>query len=418
MNHVASKCLHRPLQNNARIGSRKLQAASVFSTQSLSRRTQARTKTQKATNNPSANETATSSSHTNATQSGRKVAEDLGRTTRTSSAEKSHTLNETSTNTNAEASSASSANPKSTANDAPLQYQNTSSTWTDTSFLSPYLRKYPGLYNSAKFLYDGLGLYSKQGDSVRLGKKVYLDCCDQDIIEEKWVYEVCRVPRTFNSWFQITNLHVWLLTVRLRALPSPYGKYMLQALVNFFFQDIEDRLRALLGPRTSERTIVSYMKEYRELWNGSQLSLDIGLVGGDWELAGAIWRNIFDAKGWDLGGKPDEAEDTIGPHSASHPLKDSPVTQTMGGGLSNASVGDGSTLTEIPYHVYHFVAYLRRELKRLEAIPDEEIIQTGSIGIWGRMDGLGSGDEVPETKLTPKEVETWEKMSEEAGTYR
>jgi hypothetical protein len=35
----------------------------------------------------------------------------------------------------------------------------------------------------------GLGIYSKQGDSVRLGKKVYLECCDQDIIEEKWIYE-------------------------------------------------------------------------------------------------------------------------------------------------------------------------------------------------------------------------------------
>ncbi|CAG8659886.1 1661_t:CDS:2 [Acaulospora colombiana] len=315
-------------ENNARIGSRKLQTTSIFSNQGLSRRAQARSKTQKATNNTGANETSTTSPYDNATQSGRKVAEDLGRTTRTASAEKSHTLNGKSTSTNAEPSSASSANPKSKANDAPLQYQNSPSSWTDTSFLSPYLRKHPGLYNSAKFLYDGLGLYSKQGDSVRLGKKVYLDCCDQDIIEEKWIYE------------------------------------------------------------------------------------------GDWELAGAIWRNIFDAKGWDLGGKTDEAGNTVDPQSASHPLKDTPVTQTMDDKANNATTGQGSTLTEIPYHVYYFVAYLRRELKRLEAIPDEEIIQAGSIGIWGRMDGLGSGDEILETRLTPKELESWEKMSEEAGTYR
>jgi cytochrome b pre-mRNA-processing protein 3 len=189
---------------------------------------------------------------------------------------------------------------------------------------------------------------------------------------------------------------------------------MLQALVNFFFQDIEDRLRALLGPRTSERTIISYMKEYRELWNGSQLSLDIGLVGGDWELAGAIWRNIFAAKGWDLNGKGGELGDAIDPASAPASLKESPLTQTLD---ANATA-EGTSPAEVPYHIYYFVAYLRRELKRLEAVPDEDIIQTGSIGIWGSMDGLGSGDEVPETKLTPKEIETWEKMSEEAGTYR
>ena len=38
----------------------------------------------------------------------------------------------------------------------------------------------------------------------------------------------CRLPPTFQTWFTITNLHVWILTVRLRALPSPYGQYYVQ----------------------------------------------------------------------------------------------------------------------------------------------------------------------------------------------
>jgi hypothetical protein len=155
MNHVASKCLHRPLRNSTYIGSRKLQTVSIFSTSSLSRRTQLRSKTQKATNNLGTNDTTTSSSYDNANTSRRKVADDLGRTARAKPTEKSHPLNATKTSPNAEASSASSATPNKKANDAPLQYQNTPSTWTDTSFLSPYLRKYPGLYKSAKLLYDG-----------------------------------------------------------------------------------------------------------------------------------------------------------------------------------------------------------------------------------------------------------------------
>jgi hypothetical protein len=40
--------------------------------------------------------------------------------------------------------------------DKPLPYQNTQSEWADSSFLSPYMRKYPGLYKGVKFVYDGM----------------------------------------------------------------------------------------------------------------------------------------------------------------------------------------------------------------------------------------------------------------------
>lgn len=39
----------------------------------------------------------------------------------------------------------------------------------------------------------------------------------------------CHLPPTFQSWFTIANLHVWLLTVRLRALPKPEADYFIQA---------------------------------------------------------------------------------------------------------------------------------------------------------------------------------------------
>lgn len=38
----------------------------------------------------------------------------------------------------------------------------------------------------------------------------------------------CRLPSTFQTWFTVTNLHVWLLTVRFRALPPPYGDNFVQ----------------------------------------------------------------------------------------------------------------------------------------------------------------------------------------------
>lgn len=182
---------------------------------------------------------------------------------------------------------------------------------------------------------------------------------------------------------------------------------MLQALVDFFFQDIEDRLRALLGPRTSERAITSYMKEYRDLWNGSQLSLDVGLVGGDWELAGAVWRNLFDAKGWDLGGKRnDKGEVVDDPTTPVSPLTSNP----------QQGANKDMMLQEIPYQVYTFTAFLRRELKRLEEIPDENIILDGEMGEWGRI--FSKIDDVKSGPVTQEELAIWQKWGENVGTYR
>jgi len=58
----------------------------------------------------------------------------------------------------------------------------------------------------------------------------------------------CALSPTFQSWFTVTNLHVWLLTVRLRALPALLGLSHIQGLIDHFFQDVEERVRAVLQP--------------------------------------------------------------------------------------------------------------------------------------------------------------------------
>jgi cytochrome b pre-mRNA-processing protein 3 len=167
------------------------------------------------------------------------------------------------------------------------------------------------------------------------------------------------------------------------------------------------------------------MKEYRELWNGSTLALDIGLVGGDWEMAGAVWRNCFDARGWDLGGTRGEDGQLISPHDSSSlasTTPPSPSPSPLGGhagGPSTVSVKPSeNALPEIPIHVYSFVAYLRRELKRLEDIPDEVVIREMDVGEWGKMEGTGCGDDVKNAPISKAELERWTKAWEEIGSYR
>jgi cytochrome b pre-mRNA-processing protein 3 len=126
----------------------------------------------------------------------------------------------------------------------------------------------------------------------------------------------------------VTNLHVWLLTVRLRALPAEHGRHYIQALIDHFFIDVEDRVRAVLQPRdpqpepytfessfylnpnalpkeeaesgekrkrklsrAPDRIVTRQMKIFKEQWAGLGLAFDLALVRGEEELAAAIRRN-------------------------------------------------------------------------------------------------------------------------------
>ena len=172
----------------------------------------------------------------------------------------------------------------------------------------------------------------------------------------------CALPPTFQSWFTVTNLHVWLLTVRLRALPATQGLNHIQGLIDHFFQDVEERVRAVLQPgvlpprstsdpspasppfsqskhqaefskyvssypnstfytfpspvpppdtfpspaaytkaekraRAPERLVTRHMKIFKEQWAGLGMSMDLGLVKGDAEMAAAVWRNVMGGRG-------------------------------------------------------------------------------------------------------------------------
>lgn len=108
----------------------------------------------------------------------------------------------------------------------------------------------------------------------------------------KFYYETLRLPRTFTQWFQITTLHYWLLTVRMRAMPFKYGKNYQQKLVDRFFKDMETKMSQELGIN-SNRIIEGYLKDYHTQMLGAVLSYDEALVTDDITLAAALWRNIF-----------------------------------------------------------------------------------------------------------------------------
>ncbi|GEQ72232.1 hypothetical protein JCM33374_g5919 [Metschnikowia sp. JCM 33374] len=108
----------------------------------------------------------------------------------------------------------------------------------------------------------------------------------------KFYYETLRLPMSFSQWFQITALHYWILSVRMRAMPFKYGRNYQQKLVDRIFKDMELRMAGELGI-SSNRIIEGYLKDYHTQLLGCVVSYDEGLVTDDITFAGAVWRNIF-----------------------------------------------------------------------------------------------------------------------------
>lgn len=110
----------------------------------------------------------------------------------------------------------------------------------------------------------------------------------------KFYYQTLGLPVSFSQQVQITILHYWILSVRMRALPFKYSKEYQQKLVDRIFKDLEVRMGTELKIK-SNRIIEGYLKDYHTQLLGCVLSYDEGLMTDDITLAAALWRNVFNA---------------------------------------------------------------------------------------------------------------------------
>ncbi|KAL4869966.1 hypothetical protein BDV12DRAFT_67758 [Aspergillus spectabilis] len=114
-------------------------------------------------------------------------------------------------------------------------------------------------------------------------------------VGESWWYKELGLVPTFSTWSQITFLHMYLLTVRLRALPSheslqTYSRH----LIDHFSHNAEHRMDVLHG--LTSRTIRNkFLKDLFIQWRGLLAAYDEGLIKGDAVLGAAVWRNLWKA---------------------------------------------------------------------------------------------------------------------------
>ncbi|KAK9568199.1 hypothetical protein V6Z88_002514 [Aspergillus fumigatus] len=114
-------------------------------------------------------------------------------------------------------------------------------------------------------------------------------------VGEGWWYEELGLIPTFSTWSQVTFLHMYLLTVRLRALPSyeslqTYSRH----LIDHFSHNAEHRMDVLHG-LTSRAIRNKFLKDLFIQWRGVLAAYDEGLVKGDAVLGAAVWRNLWKA---------------------------------------------------------------------------------------------------------------------------
>jgi cytochrome b pre-mRNA-processing protein 3 len=114
-------------------------------------------------------------------------------------------------------------------------------------------------------------------------------------VGDSWWYRELGLVPTFSTWSQITFLHMYLLTVRLRALPTresvqTYSRH----LIDHFSHNAEHRMDVLhdLGSRTIRN---KYLKDLFIQWRGIIAAYDEGLIKGDAVLGAAVWRNLWKA---------------------------------------------------------------------------------------------------------------------------
>lgn len=270
-----------------------------------------------------------------------------------------------------------------------------------------------------------LGYGSPKQVAGRRSFAIYEQLCARADEDHIFWRQACHLPPTFQSWFTITNFHVWLLTVRLRALPSPHGKAYIQGLIDHFFLDVEDRIRAVLQPRANppepytfksafysnpnapslssskeaksivlnrapDRLVSQQMKIFKEQWAGMGLSFDLGLVKGDMELAAAVWRNLLGARGargialepTAPGTQFRRSVNLVGGEVVNVAKIDIEQEEVKddGSGVFDFPPRDSDKYVAFPEVMLDLVAYMRRELVRLEGLSDDEIMN-GDISI-------------------------------------
>jgi len=99
-------------------------------------------------------------------------------------------------------------------------------------------------YALAKATAVSLGLETRSATAVRRAQSMYGPCARAAQQSGAFYVKTCKLPNTFQTWFSVTQLHLWMIIARLRR-DGQDGQAAASALMDAFISDIELRMGAL-----------------------------------------------------------------------------------------------------------------------------------------------------------------------------
>ncbi|XP_053688103.1 ubiquinol-cytochrome-c reductase complex assembly factor 1 [Sabethes cyaneus] len=118
-----------------------------------------------------------------------------------------------------------------------------------------------------------------------------------DCIDYNEFFTYFNMPNTFNTWFLITELHVWMLLVRAMAEgpeKDAAGRFMRNCIVETMWNDVTTRAKQLVAHNPS--SVRPQIQLLSEQFQATLLAYDEGINGDDKALAGALWRRFFSGR--------------------------------------------------------------------------------------------------------------------------
>ncbi|KAK9884421.1 hypothetical protein WA026_007268 [Henosepilachna vigintioctopunctata] len=102
------------------------------------------------------------------------------------------------------------------------------------------------------------------------------------------------IPDTFYSWFAITELHLWMLSVRAMA-EGDDGRLIRNNIIEALWADVFPRIKEL-GEVISQVEAREKITELSEQLQATLIAYDEGIQGQDITLASALWRRLYQQK--------------------------------------------------------------------------------------------------------------------------
>lgn len=116
-------------------------------------------------------------------------------------------------------------------------------------------------------------------------------CCTHQVDVEQF-FKILDLPDTYYSWWLVTELHIWMLFIRLNVGKTEEGLLCRHHMMNEVYKDMDNRAKLMggkLGAKERNDTIWDLAEECKF----AIAIYDLGLIKSDVDLANSLWRRFF-----------------------------------------------------------------------------------------------------------------------------